>query len=73
MKDPGGNWIYDPPAYEPIVAEDGTVHNLDQYLEMSAADVVKNIEMDVIDALFSEKFGVLVTETQMEELFSVIP
>ncbi|KAJ6747475.1 hypothetical protein OIU74_029855 [Salix koriyanagi] len=42
MKDPDGNWTAQPPAYEPIVAEDGTVHNLNEYMEIHASDELKN-------------------------------
>ncbi|TXG46201.1 hypothetical protein EZV62_028296 [Acer yangbiense] len=47
MKDPAGNWIAEPPSYEPIVAEDKNVHNLNEYIEIRAEDikVVKHVEL----------------------------
>ncbi|XP_052175014.1 protein N-terminal glutamine amidohydrolase [Diospyros lotus] len=73
MKDSAGNWIAQPPTYEPIVAEDGTVHNLNDYIEISAAGLVKDIGDELIKAVCSEKFGVLLGESQLEEFFSMIP
>ncbi|KAL0359534.1 UNVERIFIED_CONTAM: protein N-terminal glutamine amidohydrolase [Sesamum angustifolium] len=49
-----------PPSYEVIVAEDGTAHNLNEYMEMSSADVVKSVGLDTIDAVQTQKLGVLV-------------
>ncbi|RWR93768.1 protein N-terminal glutamine amidohydrolase [Cinnamomum micranthum f. kanehirae] len=72
MKNPDGNWIAQPPPYEPIVAEDGTVNNLSDYIGMKVADVRTNVG-DLIEGLFSEKLGVVVSETQLENLFSCIP
>ncbi|XXG83539.1 hypothetical protein AAC387_Pa10g1272 [Persea americana] len=71
MKNPDGNWIAQPPLYEPIVAEDGTVNNLSDYVGMKVADVRTNLG-DLIEGLFSEKLGVVVSETQLEHLFSHI-
>ncbi|XP_059668412.1 protein N-terminal glutamine amidohydrolase [Cornus florida] len=71
MKDSVGNWISQPPAYDAIVAEDGTVHNLNQYNEISTADV-KNVGIDSTDAVFVQKFGVLVSENQLEDFFSML-
>ncbi|CAL5351940.1 unnamed protein product [Camellia sinensis] len=73
MKDSVGNWIAQPPAYEAIVAEDGTVHNVNEYIEISTAGLAKDIGVDLIDAVHSQKLGVMVSETQLEEFFSLIP
>ncbi|GER25869.1 protein N-terminal glutamine amidohydrolase, partial [Striga asiatica] len=70
MKDSAGNWIHPPPSYDVIVAEDGTAHNLNEYMEMSSVDVVKSIREETISTVQSEKLGVLVSETQLEEFFS---
>ncbi|KAA8517106.1 hypothetical protein F0562_017399 [Nyssa sinensis] len=71
MKDSVGNWIAQPPASEAIVAEDGTVHNLNEYIEISTADVVKNVGVDLLNAAFTQKFGVLLSDSQLEEFFSL--
>lgn len=73
MKDSEGNWTYPPPSHEAIVAEDETVHNLNEYMDISTADVVHNVGADLINAVFTEKFGVLVGEDQLEKFFSLIP
>lgn len=39
---------------------------------MSAADVVKEIEPNLISAVESQKLGVLIGETQLEEFFSLV-
>lgn len=72
MKDSSGNWISEPPAHEPIVAEDGTVHNLNEYLEVCAAEALKLSESNSKDAVYVNKYGVVIGETQMEEFFSLI-
>ncbi|KAK7267306.1 hypothetical protein RIF29_19975 [Crotalaria pallida] len=71
MKDSDGNWIHEPPPHEPIVAEDGTVHNLNDYINISAADATSDIS-SVKDAIFTQEHGVVIKENQLEELFSVI-
>ncbi|XP_050382230.1 protein N-terminal glutamine amidohydrolase [Argentina anserina] len=73
MKDPLGEWLHQPPEYEPIVSEDGTVHNLNDYFNISATDVVKEASYDMSNAVFTEKLGVVVGENQLEEFFTQIP
>ncbi|KAI9120546.1 hypothetical protein K1719_007579 [Acacia pycnantha] len=70
MKDPDGKWIAEPPLHEPIVAEDGTVHNLNEYFTISAADANDASIYSAKDAVFTQKYGVVVEENQLEELFS---
>ncbi|KAE9590139.1 putative protein glutamine amidohydrolase, alpha beta roll [Lupinus albus] len=77
MKDSDGNWIEEPPLHEPIVAEDGTVHNLNEYITISSANAISGaINNDSIssvkDAIFTQKYGVVIKENQLEELFSQI-
>ncbi|KZV36354.1 protein N-terminal glutamine amidohydrolase [Dorcoceras hygrometricum] len=72
MKDSAGNWVSPPPSYEAIVAEDGTLHNLNEYMDMSSIDVVKTIGADTVDSVLSKKSGVLISESQLEEFFSMI-
>ncbi|XP_010938723.2 protein N-terminal glutamine amidohydrolase [Elaeis guineensis] len=71
MKDSQGNWISLPPNYGPIIAEDGTMNNLNEYLQMNAADVVTNLE-DFIDGVYSSKYGVVVSERTLKDFFSQI-
>ncbi|KAI3819941.1 hypothetical protein L1987_13794 [Smallanthus sonchifolius] len=69
MKDSEGNWMSPPPKYKAIVAEDGTVHNLNQYIEMSTKDVLKDVGEDSVNAVFTKQLGVLVGESQLEQFF----
>ncbi|KAF5193188.1 N-terminal glutamine amidohydrolase, partial [Thalictrum thalictroides] len=68
MKDSAGNWIAHPPAYEPIIAEDGAIHNLDEYIKIGASEVT-NVSDDLTHRVLSGKFGGVVTERQLEDLF----
>lgn len=72
MKDSQGNWISPPPEYQVLVAEDGTMHNLNQYINMSTKDVLKDLGDDSINAVFTKQLGVLVGESQLQEFFSCI-
>lgn len=54
------------------VSTDGTTHNLNEYMEMSSIDVVKGTGADTVEMLLTQKLGVLVSENQLEELFSQI-
>lgn len=72
MKDSLGDWLHQPPLYEPIVSEDGTVHNLNGYFDISAAEAVKEAGDGMADAVFTQKLGVVVGESQLEEFFSQI-
>lgn len=51
---------------------DNTVHNLNEYIEMRAADVATNVGADLINAVFTEKLGVVIGENQLEEFFSQV-
>ncbi|TXG70360.1 hypothetical protein EZV62_005295 [Acer yangbiense] len=70
MKDPAGNWIAEPPSYEPIVAEDMTVHNLNEYIEIGAENISTNIGAELINDVSNKKLGVVMNENQLEEFFS---
>ncbi|XP_027367120.1 protein N-terminal glutamine amidohydrolase [Abrus precatorius] len=73
MKDSDGNWVQEPPPHEPIAAEDGTVHNLNEYINISVADAITDITISSIkDALFTQKHGVVIKENQLQELISGI-
>ncbi|XP_050230253.1 protein N-terminal glutamine amidohydrolase [Mercurialis annua] len=73
MKDSAGNWIAQPPAYAPIVAKDGNVHNLNEYNEIHASNEMTDIGMDSINLVFTEKYGVVISENQLEDFFSKFP
>ncbi|RZC78996.1 hypothetical protein C5167_003266 [Papaver somniferum] len=68
MKDPTGNWISQPPSHEPIVAEDGTVHNLDEYICIPSSSEFE----DKSAAIQRHKLGVVVTEENFEGFFSLV-
>ncbi|KAG5555720.1 hypothetical protein RHGRI_006384 [Rhododendron griersonianum] len=59
------------PANFSYAFADGTVHNLNEYMEVIAADVVSNVGSDSIIAVRSHKLGIVVNETQLEEFFSL--
>ncbi|CAD6333935.1 unnamed protein product [Miscanthus lutarioriparius] len=71
MKDPEGNWIQLPPKYEPIVAEDGTTNNLNEYIMMSVEDVV-DLESMANDVYYN-KHGVVVNEAILPKFFAQLP
>ncbi|KAI3984153.1 hypothetical protein MKX01_011107 [Papaver californicum] len=68
MKDPTENWISQPPSHEPIVAEDGTVHNLDEYICVLGSSEFK----DKSAAIQRDKLGMVITEENFEGFFSLI-
>ncbi|KMT15033.1 hypothetical protein BVRB_3g061570 isoform B [Beta vulgaris subsp. vulgaris] len=71
MKDSDGNWNAQPPPYDPIVTEDGAVHNLNEYMEIHSTGAVPSIEADLVNAVRNERLGVVVSESQLEEFFSL--
>ncbi|TXG46203.1 hypothetical protein EZV62_028298 [Acer yangbiense] len=72
MKDPAGNWIAEPPSYEPIVAEDKTVHNLNEYIEIGTENISTNVGAELINDVSNKKLGVVMNENQLEEFFSQV-
>lgn len=73
MKGSDGHWIEQPPPHQPIVAQDGTVHNLNEYFNISTSEATADVRTgSVKDALFTQKHGVVIKENQLEELFSQI-
>lgn len=50
---------------------DNTVHNLNEYLEIHAADVPTSVGDDMINAVLTEKHGVVISENQVEDFFSL--
>ncbi|KAL2923590.1 Protein N-terminal glutamine amidohydrolase [Bienertia sinuspersici] len=71
MKDSDGNWNAQPPTYDPIVAEDGAVHNLNEYIEIHSADVVPAVEADLVNTVKRERLGLVISENQLEEFFAL--
>ncbi|OVA00849.1 Protein N-terminal glutamine amidohydrolase [Macleaya cordata] len=69
MKDSVGNWISQPPPFEPVVAEDGTVHNLDEYIQIISSSSDSD-DFSAI-AVHTEKLGVVVSEDKLENFFSL--
>ncbi|XP_058723955.1 protein N-terminal glutamine amidohydrolase [Vicia villosa] len=73
MKGSDGHWIEEPPPHEPIVAQDGTEHNLNEYFNISGSDAIEDIKTSSVkDAVFTQKNGVVIKENQLQELFSNI-
>ncbi|XP_072984000.1 protein N-terminal glutamine amidohydrolase isoform X1 [Typha latifolia] len=70
MKDPLGNWVSLPPTYEPIVAEDGTTNNLQEYIQMRSAEITSL--GDLVHGVCSNKYGVLLSEEMLEIFFSQV-
>ncbi|MBA0830120.1 hypothetical protein Goarm_014665, partial [Gossypium armourianum] len=53
--------------------QDGSVHNLNEYMEIRAADVLTDLPPELTSAVFGQKHGVVIGEAHLEELFSQIP
>ncbi|KAM7271649.1 hypothetical protein ACFE04_030863 [Oxalis oulophora] len=70
MKGPDGKWTAQPPTYEPIVAEDGTVHNLSEYMEINSKDEIASLSTEVTNEIFTRNLGIIVDENKLVELFS---
>ncbi|KAJ0262486.1 Protein N-terminal glutamine amidohydrolase [Hirschfeldia incana] len=73
MKEPDGSWIAQPPPHQPIVAEDGVLHNLSEYIAMSSADTLASLDPETMREAISQKLGVLVSHTQLQDLFTKLP
>lgn len=56
-----------------FASEDGILHNLSDYIAMSGADSLPTMDPDTIGAAVSQKLGVVVSHTQLEELFTKLP
>ena len=48
------------------------MHNLNEYINFSAVEVLENVEADSVNAVFNQRFGIVVSEGQLEEFFSLI-
>ncbi|KAI4381509.1 hypothetical protein MLD38_007575 [Melastoma candidum] len=52
---------------------DGTVHNMNEYMGTRAMDLIVNLDDRVVNAVYSEKFDMVMGENQLLELFSQLP
>lgn len=48
------------------------MHNLDEYIKIRAANVSTDIGPNMINAVSTEKLGVVVSDNQLEDFFSRI-
>jgi len=47
---------------------DGTVHNLNEYINMSVADAITDVTISSVkDVIFTQKNGVVIKDNQLEE------
>ncbi|CAM8941413.1 unnamed protein product [Rhodiola kirilowii] len=72
MIDQDGAWLHQPPDYEPIVAADGTEHNLNEFMNIHSIEVVNSSELESISGIFSKKLGVVTTENQLEDFLHLL-
>ncbi|CAN8286954.1 unnamed protein product [Cochlearia groenlandica] len=70
MKEPDGSWTAQPPPYQPIVAQDGIIHNLSDYIAMRGAESLSTVDQDTVSSAISQKLGVVVSHTLLEEFFA---
>ena len=49
----------------------GTENNLDEYIRMRVADIVSDLEAS-INGVYSNKYGVVITESMLGNFFSQI-
>lgn len=56
-----------------LASEDGILHNLSEYIAMSGADSLLTMDPDAVGAAISQKLGVVVSHTQLEEFFTKLP
>lgn len=68
MKNKDGGWIALPPLYDCLVAEDGAVHNLEQFITMSDEHVIRN-PRETESLLMLQKFGILLDEEGLLQFF----
>ncbi|XP_018476108.1 protein N-terminal glutamine amidohydrolase [Raphanus sativus] len=73
MKEPDGSWTAQPPPHQPIVSQDGVLHNLSEYIAMSSADTLASLDPETLREAISQKLGVLVSHTQLQDLFTKLP
>lgn len=55
-----------------VCCADKTAHNLNEYNEIRAAEVSVNVEPDLINAVYTNKLGVVLSENQLDEFFTQV-
>lgn len=68
MKNKDGSWMAHPPPYACLVAEDGAVHNLEEFRTMSVEHVIFN-PREAESLLMDQKFGILLDEEGFKQFF----
>lgn len=56
-----------------LASEDGILHNLSEYIAMSGADTLSSLDPDTVRTAISQKLGVVVSHTQLQDLFTKLP
>jgi hypothetical protein len=56
-----------------LTSEDGILHNLSEYIAMSGADTLSSLDPETVTAAISQKLGVVVSHTQLQDLFTKLP
>lgn len=54
-----------------FIPVDGTKNNLDKYIQMCARDIISGGEA-LINGVYSNKYGVVISESMLENFFSQI-
>lgn len=67
MRRADGSWMALPPLYDCLVAEDGVVHNLEEFITMAVEQVTRNLRE--AESLLFQKFGVLLDEQGLLQFF----
>lgn len=48
------------------------MHNLNEYMEIYASNELTDMGADSVNLVFNQKHGVVISESRVEELFSLI-
>ncbi|KAG0554828.1 hypothetical protein M758_12G125200 [Ceratodon purpureus] len=68
MKNKDGSWMARPPPYDCLVAEDGAVHNLEEFITMSDEYVISDPE-EAESLLMHQKFGIILDKECFKQFF----
>ncbi|KAI5067228.1 hypothetical protein GOP47_0017756 [Adiantum capillus-veneris] len=69
MKTAEGLWKRPPPPYDCICADDGVVHNLEDYLDMSKV-IVERKGTSYEELICLERFGAVLNEGSLQDFFA---
>ncbi|KAG2403397.1 Protein N-terminal glutamine amidohydrolase [Vigna angularis] len=72
MKDSGGKWIEEPPSHEPIVAEDGTLHNLNEYINISVADAITDVTISSVKDVTNQTLCFVLNQSDRERCYTAL-